>query len=114
VQEKIDHEMVEEIFLDKKIVDHVNHYLNQPVYDIFEVEQTSFVGYEEEKVYFHQSFVARSYNVLSHIMVWDVFPTGFGPWVENAKNGVKEPLNGAYPKSVRVYVIVWRVVIRDA
>jgi hypothetical protein len=52
VQEKINHEMVEEIFQDQKIVDHVNHYLNQPIYDIFEVEQIPFVGYEEEKVYF--------------------------------------------------------------
>jgi hypothetical protein len=57
--------------------------------------------------------------MLSHIMVWGVFPTGFGPWVEKClgrkmKNGVKNPLNGAYPKSVGVDVTVWRVVIRGA
>jgi hypothetical protein len=52
----------EEIFQDQKIVDHVNHCLNQSVYDIFEVEQTPFVGYEEEKVSFQQTFVAGSYN----------------------------------------------------
>jgi hypothetical protein len=51
--------------------------------------------------------------VLSHIMVWGVFPIDLALGWKNVKNGVKKPLNDAYILSQRCDVTFWHDVIRS-